>query len=192
MCVARLTDDVVFGKAKRSSAADLLERSVVINKLPQFSLEPIPFPLTLCLRSRIGMYFSAINDRVPVKIFSANFGMWYNQRLLIGHLRGPAPGSVFLTSISDRLTLSAEKNANGFVALAVIFCASFNPLDPGIGPKKFGDRRMVVANQEILLGEKITAEQLALTPIPGKVFGVRICAPCLSEEIKEGNCDTEK
>src|SRR6266481_6081685 len=56
---------------------------------------------------------------------------------------------------------------NGFVALAVIFCASFNPLDPGIGPKEFGDQgRMVVANQEIPLGEKITSEQLALTPIP--------------------------
>ena len=82
---------------------------------------------------------------------------------------------------------------NGFVALAVIFCTSFNPLDPGIGSREFGDRsKMVVANQEIPLGEKITAEQLALTPIPGKVFGVRICAPCLSEEIKEGNCDTEK
>lgn len=88
-----------------------LRRSVVVNKLPQFSLEPIPFALTLCLRSRIGMYFSAINDRVTVKSFSANFGMWYNRRLLIGHLRGPAPRSVFLTSISDRLTLSAEKNA---------------------------------------------------------------------------------
>jgi pilus assembly protein CpaB len=56
---------------------------------------------------------------------------------------------------------------NGFVALAVIFWASFNPLDPGIGPKEFGDRgRMVVANQEIPLGAKITVEQLALTSIP--------------------------
>jgi len=111
VCVARLTDDVVFGKAKRSSAADILEEICRRQQIPQFSLEPIPLPLTLCLRSRIGMYFSAINDRVPVKIFSANFGIWYNQRLLIGHLRGPAPRSVFLTSISDRLTLSAEKNA---------------------------------------------------------------------------------
>jgi Flp pilus assembly protein CpaB len=56
---------------------------------------------------------------------------------------------------------------NGFVALAVIFYASFNPLDPGIGPKEFGDMtEMVVANQEIPLGAKITVEQLALTPIP--------------------------
>ena len=109
MCVARLTDDVVFGKAKRSSAADLLEE-ICCHQQTSTIFPSIPFPLTLCRRSRIGMYFSAINDRVPVKIFSVNFGMWYNQRLLIGHLRGPAPRSVFLTSISDRLTLSAEKN----------------------------------------------------------------------------------
>jgi pilus assembly protein CpaB len=56
--------------------------------------------------------------------------------------------------------------ADGFVALAVIFWASFNPLDPG-DPREFGDRRkMVVANQEIPLGEKITAEQLTIAPLP--------------------------
>jgi pilus assembly protein CpaB len=55
----------------------------------------------------------------------------------------------------------------GFVVLAVIFCASYNPLSPRIDPREFGDRRkVVVANQDIPLGEKITAEQLALTPIP--------------------------
>src|SRR6266850_2066598 len=56
--------------------------------------------------------------------------------------------------------------AGGFVTLAVIFCASFNPLDPGIGPGEFGDRgKMVITNQEIPLGEKITAEQLTIAPV---------------------------
>ena len=63
--------------------------------------------------------------------------------------------------------------ADGFVALAVIFWASFNPLDPGIGPREFGDRSMmVVANQEISVGEKITAEQLTIAPVTnGSVAG---------------------
>jgi pilus assembly protein CpaB len=56
--------------------------------------------------------------------------------------------------------------ADGFVALAVIFWACFNPFDPGIGPREFGDRgKMVVANQEIQLGEKITAEQLTIASV---------------------------
>lgn len=29
--------------------------------------------------------------------------------------------------------------ASGFVALVVIFSASYNPIDPGIGPGEFGD-----------------------------------------------------
>jgi pilus assembly protein CpaB len=57
--------------------------------------------------------------------------------------------------------------SGGFVALAVILCASFNPLGPGIDPGEFGDRgNVVIAKAEIPLGEKITAEQLTFAPIP--------------------------
>jgi pilus assembly protein CpaB len=74
--------------------------------------------------------------------------------------------------MTDRLDHSHRRNlrhwiAGGFVALAVIFCASFNPLGPGIDPGEFGDRgNVVVAKAEIPLGERITTEQLALAPIP--------------------------
>src|SRR5260370_25365801 len=53
--------------------------------------------------------------------------------------------------------------AGGFVVLAVIFCARYHPVG------EFGDRRevvVVVAKQEIPLGEKITAEQVAFAQIP--------------------------
>jgi pilus assembly protein CpaB len=55
----------------------------------------------------------------------------------------------------------------GFVTLAVIFCANYNPLGPGIEPGEFpGRREVVVARTEIPLGEKITAEQVAFAQIP--------------------------
>jgi Flp pilus assembly protein CpaB len=51
--------------------------------------------------------------------------------------------------------------AGSFVALAVIFCVSYNPV------REFGDRReVVVASREILPGEKITAERLTIAPVP--------------------------
>jgi pilus assembly protein CpaB len=76
--------------------------------------------------------------------------------------------------MTDRLDHSHRRNprhwiAGGFVALAVILCASFNPLGPGIDPGEFGDRRnVIVAKEEIPLGERITTEQLALAPIPSR------------------------
>lgn len=55
----------------------------------------------------------------------------------------------------------------GFVVLAVIFFASYNPLGPKIDPGDLDDRaNVVVATLEIPLGERITAEQLTLASIP--------------------------
>jgi len=73
--------------------------------------------------------------------------------------------------MTDRLDQSHRRNlrhwiAGGFIVLAGIFYASFNPLGPGIDPGEFGDRKnVVVAKAEIPLGERITTEQLALAPI---------------------------
>ena len=73
--------------------------------------------------------------------------------------------------MTDRLDHFYRRNlrhwiAGGFVPIAVIFCASFNPLGPGIDPRELGDRgNVVVAKAEIPLGERITTEQLALAPI---------------------------
>jgi pilus assembly protein CpaB len=73
--------------------------------------------------------------------------------------------------MTDQLDHSHRRNlrhwiAGGFVALAVILCASFNPLGPGIDPGDFGEENVVVAKAEIPEGERITAEHLALVPIP--------------------------
>ncbi len=74
--------------------------------------------------------------------------------------------------MTDRLDHSHRRNlrhwiVGGFIALTVIFYASFNPLGPGIDPGEFGDRgNVVVAKAEIALGEKITAERLAFAQIP--------------------------
>lgn len=54
----------------------------------------------------------------------------------------------------------------GFVALALIFYAGDNPLSPKIGPGERDLGQVVVSKTEIPLGEKITAEHLALAPIP--------------------------
>ncbi len=53
----------------------------------------------------------------------------------------------------------------GFVAVVLVFFAG-NPFSPGIDPGEFRERMtVVVARQEIRLGERITAEQLTLAPI---------------------------
>jgi hypothetical protein len=67
--------------------------------------------------------------------------------------------------MTDRLDHSHRRNlrhwiAGGFVAIAVIVCASFNPLGPGIDPGEYGDRgNVVVAKAEIPLGERIVQSQ---------------------------------
>lgn len=53
-----------------------------------------------------------------------------------------------------------------FVVFAVIFLASYNPLSPRIDPGELRAGNVVVAKQEIPLGEKITADHLALAQIP--------------------------
>ena len=71
--------------------------------------------------------------------------------------------------MTDRLDHSHRMRhwiAGGFVALAVIFYASYYPLGPRIDPGETGLGNVVVAKAEIPLGEKITAEQLTFARIP--------------------------